>query len=161
MLYRMSSQHQSRVVCLFLFTVVGLSLQQCSIDDINNNDYLLNCGKIINSSNHNAEYQCLSVEEKNSLVMVKLLYSCFSDSASIYEVRLLCNNSVWKIVGNISHVTRSNATLNRCIVDYDADVSYNNPQKGKLCLAVVCAKLHMCITACEPKLSTCLSEVST
>ena len=141
MLYRMSSQHQSRVVCLFLFTVVGLSLQQCSIDDINNNDYLLNCGKIINSSNHNAEYQCLSVEEKSSLVMVTLLYSCVSDFASIYEVRLLCNNSVsnWEIVGNISRVTRSNATMNRCILDYDANVSYNDPQKGKCCLATVCS----------------------
>ena len=136
-MYRMSSQYQSKMVCLFLLTVVGLSLQQCSIDDINNNDYLLNCSNIINSSNHNAEYQCLSVEEKNSFVMVTLLYSCFSDSASIYEVRFLCNNSVWEIFGNIPSVMRSNTTLNKCILDYDADVSYNNPQKGNFCSAAV------------------------
>ena len=115
-------------LCTLLLTIVGISVQQCSIKDLSNIDNPPDDfgHQMTNVTNNTTDYECLSIYVYNSSINVTLSYS---DPNNMYEVQymLQCNNSVWETIGNISTTLRSNSTKDNC---YDADLSHNNPQTG-------------------------------
>ena len=105
-------------IVLLLTFFVGVSIQQCTIDDfqvmaislINSTD----TGNVI--SIINTYYNCLSLfgtSENYSSMSVSFVYKRSGDLDNTqHEVRynLQCNNSVWEIVGNQSTALKNNNT---------------------------------------------------
>ena len=105
---------------LLLTLLVGVSIQQCTIDDfqamaigvINSTETTDGSGTITINSTY---YNCLSRSDTSdhySSMSVSILYIRSDDPNNIHEVRynLQCNNSVWEIVGNQSTALRNNNT---------------------------------------------------
>ena len=100
--------------------VAGIDRQHCTLDQ-----FVRNASNIVNSTVdvsydrtitiNSTYYNCLSRSDTSdhySSMSVSILYIRSDDTINIHEGRynLLCNNSVWEIVGSQSTALRNNNT---------------------------------------------------
>ena len=97
---------------LFLSCLVGISIQECTIEKFHHN-YTDKLRRIISSQVIPIDiyYNCLSPSKSNSTgsQYSSMSVSLFYDSNEV-RYNLQCNNSVWEIIGNQSTVLRNNNT---------------------------------------------------
>ena len=116
-----------------LALLVNISVQQCTIDDfqasITDIVVTTEATDAVQSFNVNSTYyNCLSSSQtigQYSSMAVSILYIRSDDPNNIHEVRynLLCNNSVWEVVGNQPTALRNNNTMLDCFDCTDQTVN--------------------------------------
>jgi len=135
---------------LLLATLVGVSIQQCALEDLNVIDLVLNTesNEFTDSPNmyiNAIYYNCFSASQTIGLftsTSLSVLYNK-SDSAVLKEVRynLQCMNGYWERVGRTSTALQNNDTRTDCYSCKDQTVNENHCS-GKQLLGIFLNFLH-------------------